>query len=225
MRTRAPRAARAASCNYDWFQVQGGDGFVAILDLRDSRIVYTESQDGNMPAQEQDHRREREHPPDAAERRSEPGRRRAAVPLPLGHADDLLAARSRRAARGREQACSSRPTAAIRGRSISPDLTTNADRDEIVDDGRERQRHPHRAQRRHLARGRTIVSLAESPKQAGVYYTGTDDGVVSVSTRRRQDLDEHHDELPGFPKGAWVSEVVPSRFDAGTVYITVDATG
>ncbi len=34
--------------NYDWFQVQGGDGFVAIPDLRDSRIVYTESQDGNM---------------------------------------------------------------------------------------------------------------------------------------------------------------------------------
>ena len=34
--------------NYDWFQIQGGDGFVAIPDLRDSRIIYTESQDGNM---------------------------------------------------------------------------------------------------------------------------------------------------------------------------------
>ena len=34
--------------NYDWFQIQGGDGFVAIPDLRDSRIVYTESQDGNL---------------------------------------------------------------------------------------------------------------------------------------------------------------------------------
>ena len=31
----------------DWFQIQGGDGFVAIPDLRDSRIVYTESQNGN----------------------------------------------------------------------------------------------------------------------------------------------------------------------------------
>src|SRR5260221_11607310 len=28
--------------------------------------------------------------------------------------------------------------------------------------------------------------------------------------------------LPGFPAGAWVSEVVPSRYDAGTVYVTVD---
>ena len=34
--------------NYDWFQILGGDGFVAIPDLRDSRIIYTESQDGNM---------------------------------------------------------------------------------------------------------------------------------------------------------------------------------
>ena len=34
--------------NYDWFQILGGDGFVAIPDLRDSRIVYTESQDGNL---------------------------------------------------------------------------------------------------------------------------------------------------------------------------------
>jgi hypothetical protein len=34
--------------NYDWFNIQGGDGFVAIPDLRDSRIIYTESQGGNM---------------------------------------------------------------------------------------------------------------------------------------------------------------------------------
>ncbi len=34
--------------NADWFQVQGGDGFVGMPDLRDSRIVYSESQDGNM---------------------------------------------------------------------------------------------------------------------------------------------------------------------------------
>ena len=31
-----------------WFEVQGGDGFVALQDPPDSRIVYSESQDGNM---------------------------------------------------------------------------------------------------------------------------------------------------------------------------------
>ena len=34
--------------NYDWFQIQGGDGFVAIPDKRDARWIYSESQDGNM---------------------------------------------------------------------------------------------------------------------------------------------------------------------------------
>jgi hypothetical protein len=34
--------------NYDWFTVQGGDGFVSIPDRRDARIIYSESQDGNM---------------------------------------------------------------------------------------------------------------------------------------------------------------------------------
>src|SRR5690606_23878779 len=45
--TSAVRMGRGIQ-NYDWFQIQGGDGFVAIPDLRDSRIVYTESQNGNM---------------------------------------------------------------------------------------------------------------------------------------------------------------------------------
>ena len=31
------------------------------------------------------------------------------------------------------------------------------------------------------------------------------------------------DKLPGFPKGGWVSKVVPSRYDAGTVYVTSDS--
>src|SRR5262249_33512837 len=34
--------------NDRWHTVQGGDGFVAILDQKNPRIVYTESQDGNM---------------------------------------------------------------------------------------------------------------------------------------------------------------------------------
>ena len=69
----------------------------------------------------------------------------------------------------------------------------------------------------------TIVSLAESPKQPGLYFTGTDDGTVSVSRDGGKKWENITKNLPGFPAGAWVSEVVPSKFDAGTVYVTVDA--
>jgi len=105
---------------------------------------------------------------------------------------------------------------------ISPDLTTNANRNDVVtmglkgsdiriskDDG--------------IAAWPTIVALAESPKQAGLYYTGTDDGVVSMSKDGGKTWTNITDKLPGFLKGAWTSEVVPSRYDAGTVYVTSDA--
>ena len=61
-----PSASRSSSgiYNHDWFQIQGGDGFVAIPDRRDSRIVYSESQDGNMTRKQQGHRRIEEHSSD-----------------------------------------------------------------------------------------------------------------------------------------------------------------
>jgi hypothetical protein len=56
-----------------------------------------------------------------------------------------------------------------------------------------------------------------------VFYTGTDDGTVSVSRDGGKSWQNITKNLPGFPKGnAFVSRVAPSRFDAGTVYITVD---
>ena len=35
-------------------------------------------------------------------------------------------------------------------------------------------------------------------------------------------MDQRRSKIPGLPKGIWVSEVVPSRFDEGTVYATFD---
>jgi hypothetical protein len=68
----------------------------------------------------------------------------------------------------------------------------------------------------------TIVTLAESPKQPGVFYTGTDDGTVSVSRDDGKTWQNITRNLPGFPTGfVYVSEVVPSRFDAATVYVVV----
>ena len=63
---------------------------------------------------------------------------------------------------------------------ISPDLTTNTNRDTVVTMG---------VKGSDITIGKndgivsysTIVALAESPKQAGVYYTGSDDGVVSMT--------------------------------------------
>ena len=53
-RTTTPGADRARSrsrdgiANDEWFVVQGGDGFVGLIDPTDHRIIYAESQDGFM---------------------------------------------------------------------------------------------------------------------------------------------------------------------------------
>jgi len=50
-----------------------------------------------------------------------------------------------------------------------------------------------------------------------------DDGLVQMSKDAGKTWTNLTAKLPGFPAGAWVSEVVPSKYDANTVYVTVDA--
>lgn len=67
----------------------------------------------------------------------------------------------------------------------------------------------------------TIFSVAESPLQKGVIWTGSDDGLVHVS---RNDGGSWQDVTPFFaPKWATVVTIEASRFDAGTAYVVFDA--
>ena len=68
----------------------------------------------------------------------------------------------------------------------------------------------------------TIVAFAESPKKAGVLYAGTDDGNLSVSKDAGKNWTNVFSKIPDLPKGIYVSRVIPSRFDDGTVYATFD---
>jgi hypothetical protein len=206
--------------NSDWQTVQGGDGFVTILDQRDPRIVYTESQDGNITRKNRVTGESKGIRPSAqnvvpAPTDNERYRFNWDTPLLFSpHDPGILYAAANRVFKSTDRGDT--------WEVLSPDLTTDADRNEIVTMGVKNSET--RIQRNDgIASWPTIVSLAESPKQAGLYYTGTDDGVVSVSKDGGKTWDNITARLPGFPKGAWVSEVVPSRFDAGTVYVTVDA--
>jgi hypothetical protein len=68
----------------------------------------------------------------------------------------------------------------------------------------------------------TIVAFAESPKTPGLLYAGTDDGRLQVTKDGGKAWADVYLKLPGAPKGAFVSRIAPSRFDAGTVYATID---
>jgi photosystem II stability/assembly factor-like uncharacterized protein len=69
----------------------------------------------------------------------------------------------------------------------------------------------------------TITSLAESPKQAGLIYAGTDDGQVQVSendggTWRKIEVGS----MTGVPATAFVNDIKADLYDANTVYVALD---
>ncbi len=205
--------------NYDWFQIQGGDGFVAIPDLRDSRIVYTESQDGNIIRRNKVTGESRQIRPSATNvvnhTAGEAYRFHWDTPLMISPNDPgILLAAANRVFLSRDKGDS--------WTAISPDLTKNEPRDSVVLMG-VKIADARIARNDGISQWPTIVALAESPKQAGLYYAGTDDGTVQMSRDGGRSWQNITSRLPGFPRGySFVSRVAPSRFDAGTVYITVD---
>ena len=63
----------------------------------------------------------------------------------------------------------------------------------------------------------TLFAVSESPRRAGLIYVGTDDGKVHVT----RDFGKSWTEImAGLPHQKWVSRIVASAFDLGTVYMT-----
>jgi len=102
---------------------------------------------------------------------------------------------------------------------ISPDLT-KANKEKIA------------LSRKTNLQWATIYSFAESPKKPGLYWVGTDDGNVQVSTDSggswtnitSQFYDAAGKPKPGvkgdlIPYDRWVKRVVPSAFDENTAYV------
>lgn len=63
----------------------------------------------------------------------------------------------------------------------------------------------------------TIFTISESPLRAGLIYVGTDDGKVHVTKDGGKTWQEI---MAGLPYQKWVSRIVASAHDLGTVYMT-----
>ncbi|UCG85867.1 MAG: hypothetical protein JSW71_18455 [Gemmatimonadota bacterium] len=100
--------------------------------------------------------------------------------------------------------------------AISPDLTTN-DPQKLRDSGGEIYLD-NTAAEFHC----TILTIAESPREAGVIWIGTDDGNVQTTRDGGATWTLVNDNLPDFPDEAWVSKIDASHHVAGRAYINVD---
>jgi photosystem II stability/assembly factor-like uncharacterized protein len=69
----------------------------------------------------------------------------------------------------------------------------------------------------------TITSLAESPIEEGLIYSGTDDGRIQVTENGGESWRKIEvGSLPGVPETAFVNDIKADLFDANTVYVALD---
>jgi photosystem II stability/assembly factor-like uncharacterized protein len=99
---------------------------------------------------------------------------------------------------------------------ISPDLTTNNPQ-KLLDSGGEVYLD-NTAAEFHC----TILTVAESPLEAGVIWVGTDDGNVQITRDGGATWTLVSRKLPGLPDEAWVSKIDASQHVQGRAYINVD---
>ena len=70
--------------------------------------------------------------------------------------------------------------------------------------------------------GCVIFAIAESPLEEGCIWAGTNDGLLHVTRDGGKTWTNVTKNIPNLPVWGTVSNIEPSRYDAGTAYLTVD---
>jgi photosystem II stability/assembly factor-like uncharacterized protein len=200
--------------NQDWYVPLGADGYDSTFDPEDANTAYIEIQEGLL------HRLDRRteevlniQPQPAAG--DAPERWNWDSPVLISpHKSKRLYFGSQRLWKSEDRGDSWTP--------ISQDLTTNTNRytletldnrvwsiDALYDTGA-------------MSKYATLTAIAESPKQEGLLYTGSDDGLLHVSgdggaTWRRAAA------LPKVPERSFINDIEASQHDAATVFVAADA--
>ncbi len=69
----------------------------------------------------------------------------------------------------------------------------------------------------------TIFAVAESPRERGLVWVGSDDGLVHVTRDGGQTWTNVTAGIPGMPEWGTVAAIEPSPFDPAVAYVVVDA--
>jgi photosystem II stability/assembly factor-like uncharacterized protein len=98
---------------------------------------------------------------------------------------------------------------------ISPDLTTN-------DSSRMGPSGGLTPDNLAVEYGCVVFAIAESPVEKGCLWAGTNDGLVQLTRDGGNTWTNVTPNISGLPAWGTVSNIEPSRYAAGTVYVTVD---
>ena len=209
-----PAANRSTTgiLNTDWFVTNGGDGFVSRIDPEDPNTIYAESQGGGMVRFDLRTGEAIGIQP-AVGRGEAPSRWNWDTPIIISpHSHTRLYTASQRLYRSDDRGNSWKP--------ISADLTRQVDRNALPVMGKVWGPDAI-AKNQSTAYYSNISMIAESQKQEGLLYVGTDDGLLQVTedggaTWRKVD------SLSGVPSNAYIQRLITSRHDAKTVFVAVN---
>ena len=197
----------------EWFVVQGGDGFVSLIDPTDPRVIYAESQEGFVARVDRATNERKSIKPEAPVADKQYRWNWDTPVLISPHDPSTIYAGGSRLFRSTDRGHSWKP--------ISPDLTLAIDRDTMALLG-VKGKDITIAKNDGVNEYSTLFTIAESKKKAGLLYTGSDDGQVYVSKDAGATWTNATGRIGGAPRLAYVSKVEPSKFDEGTVYVTFD---
>ena len=194
----------------EWKAILGGDGFWVQIDPDDPNIIYCEYQYGNMFRYDKKSGEELDIKP--RPRKDEKSYKwNWDAPLIISpHSKTRLYTFANKVFRSDD-----------RGDSwtvISEDLTSKTDRNTwpVMD-----QFWSYDAVAKDVSTSLwgTGVALAESPVQEGLVFAGTDDGVLSITEDGK--TWRQVKKFPGAPEFTFISDILPSKFDANIVYVSL----
>ncbi len=205
-------ASASGITNADWYVTVGGDGFQTQVDPEDPNTIYAESQYGVLVRFDK-RTGERVLVQPQPGRGEPPLRYNWDSPVVVSpHLHSRLFFGANRLYQTDDRG--------DHWRAISPDLTRQLDRNRLPVMGRVWSIDAV-AKNTSTSFYGNIVSISESPKQEGLIYVGTDDGLVQVT----EDGGAHWrkvERFPGVPERTYVSRVEASRLDPDVVFAAFD---
>jgi photosystem II stability/assembly factor-like uncharacterized protein len=195
--------------NKSWRNIGSGDGFYAVSDPFDRDVVYVESQGGHIG-------RDSLATGESKDLQPLPGL--GDPPLRFNWNTPIVVSPTRAGTVyiGAQFLYRSRD----RGESwerISPDLTTN-------DPARQQQGQSGglTVDNSNAENYTTIVTIAESPRDANLIWVGTDDGNVQLTRDGGATWSNVGRGIPGLPPGSWVGRIEASRRDPAAAFVAFD---
>jgi hypothetical protein len=197
--------------NADWARMAGGDGFYAVPDPADHELVYAESQQGGVVRYDARTGQTKNIRPTG--KNGERLRFNWSAPiLPSKHDAKTVYMAANYLFRSNDRGDS--------WETISPDLTRNIDRNKLPMRGAVPDTSA-LGRNEGTAEFSNISVIDESPLRAGQLAVGTDDGLIQT-TRDGGRTWTKTDRFPGVPDTTFVSRVVWSKANEGTLYATLD---